>query len=91
MLARDVHSLVDAPNSLSCKMGSVAVRWSDFANGMPDTTGWRRGSQRQFANTGVAMPEGYDTAIVIENVLLSEDLSRRRSVRGAAIFWFGIS
>lgn len=75
MLASDVCSLVDVPNALSCRMDSVAVRWSDFEHGMPDTSGWQRGREWEFANTGIAMPEGFDTAIVIEHVTLSDDLS----------------
>ena len=73
ILAEDVFSMWDCPNTLSCRLDSVAVRWSDFENGMPDTSGWVRGRQWQFANTGVAMPEGFDTAIVIEHVILSEN------------------
>ncbi len=72
----DVRSLVNLPNSRSCKMDSVAVRWADFADGSPDTSTWRRGTQWEFANTGIAMPDGFDTAIVIENVRLSDDLSK---------------
>ena len=66
----------DMPNSLTCAMDSVAVRWSDFEDGMPDTSTWERGVQWQFANTGVGMPEGFDTAIVVEHVLFSDDDAR---------------
>ena len=72
-LACDELALLTLPNCLTCNMDSIAVRWSDFADGMPDISGWRRGEQWQFANTGVGMPEGFDTAIVIENVQVSED------------------
>lgn len=75
VLAVDAIARIDMPNCLACCMDSVAVRWSDFENGMPDTAGWQRGREWEFANTGVGMPEGYDTAIVIEHVVLSEDQS----------------
>ena len=73
VLARDVLAQTQAPNVLTCCMDSIAVRWEDFENGDPDTSTWIRGVNWQFANTGIAMPEGFDTAIVIEHVAVSED------------------
>ncbi|MDO5117776.1 MAG: molybdopterin-binding protein [Eggerthellaceae bacterium] len=75
VLAKDAVALLDMPNCLTCKMDSVAVHWDDFKDGMPDTTGWQRGCEWEFANTGIGMPEGFDTAIVIEHVILNEDNS----------------
>lgn len=75
VLAADAIAQIDMPNCLTCCMDSVAVRWADFEAGMPDTAGWQRGREWEFANTGIGMPIGYDTAVVIENVVLSEDLS----------------
>ncbi len=76
MLAHDATAQLDMPNCLTCRMDSVAVHWDDFADGMPDTSAWKRGDQWEFANTGIGMPEGFDTAIVIEHVQLSDDLSQ---------------
>ena len=73
ILAEDVVSQWDSPNTLTCRMDSVAVHWEDFVNGIPDTSGWTRGKEWEFANTGVAMPEGFDTAIVVEHVVFSEN------------------
>lgn len=77
VLAYDVVAQTDMPNTLTCAMDSVALHWSDFeglAEGeVPDTSAWVRGRDWQFANTGVAMPEGFDTAIVIEHVQVSAD------------------
>lgn len=76
VLAADVVCDIDAPNCLTCGMDSVAVHWSDFeacAPGVPDTSQWVRGKDWQFANTGIAMPEGFDTAVVIEHVTVSDD------------------
>lgn len=73
VLGEDVVSACMLPNVLTCRMDSIAVHWSDFVEGMPDTSGWVRGKDWQFANTGVAMPEGFDTAIVIEHVVVSDD------------------
>ena len=69
VLARDVEAQFDAPNALTCALDSIAVRYDDFEDGkIPDTSAWTRGVNWDFANTGVAMPEGFDTAIVIEHV-----------------------
>lgn len=77
VLAEDAKAVCDMPSSLTCMMDSVALHWSDFeglAEGeVPDTSTWVRGEQWQFANTGVAMPAGFDTAIVIEHVQVSDD------------------
>jgi molybdopterin biosynthesis enzyme len=87
VLARDVTAKTDIPNTLTCAMDSVALHFDDFVVGeggegadgdalelrIPDTTNWVRGADWQFANTGVAMPEGFDSAVVIEYVEVSED------------------
>ena len=62
VLAYDVVSRCDMPSALTCAMDSIALHWSDFENlaegELPDTSAWVRGVDWQFANTGVAMPEG---------------------------------
>lgn len=77
VLAEDVCAKTDLPNTLTCCLDSVALRWEDFAGlpegALPDTANWQRGVQWQFANTGVAMPAGFDTAVVIEHVNVSDD------------------
>lgn len=77
VLAQDIVAKTDVPNALTCRMDSVALHWEDFANlaegELPDTSKWVRGKDWQFANTGIAMPKGFDTAIVIENVKVSDD------------------
>ena len=69
VLAYDVCAANDMPSALTCAMDSIALHWSDFADladgEVPDTSSWVRGRDWQFANTGVDMPEGFDTAIVI--------------------------
>lgn len=77
VLAYDVCAANDMPSALTCAMDSIALHWSDFADladgEVPDTSSWVRGRDWQFANTGVAMPEGFDTAIVIEHAQVSAD------------------
>jgi molybdopterin molybdotransferase len=72
-LAEDMYAAVTLPNSLTCRMDSVAVHWDNFKDKLPDTSKWVRGNQWQFANTGVAMPKGFDTAVVVENVEIDDD------------------
>lgn len=73
VLARSLHSRVEVPNALTCCLDSVALHWDDFEDGMPDTSQWVKGRDWAFANTGIAMPAGFDTAVVIENVEVSAD------------------
>lgn len=77
VLAEDIYAKTDIPNVLTCCMDSVALHWDDFADldegEIPDTSAWVRGVDWQFANTGIAMPQGFDTAIVIEHVEVSDD------------------
>lgn len=74
VLAADVVSRIDAPNCLTCRMDSIALRWADVEAGVwNDGVEVPRGEQWQFANTGVAMPEGFDTAVMVEQVRFSDD------------------
>lgn len=58
----------DLPNALTSRCDGIGVHFSDFANGAPDTSSWKQGSEYDFANTGVAVPGDYDTVIMIEDV-----------------------
>ncbi|MGN0287106.1 MAG: molybdopterin molybdotransferase MoeA [Atopobiaceae bacterium] len=69
--ASDCVSRVDVPNALCSVMDGIAVRYDDFAQGIPDTSQWQVGVDFGWANTGCAMPEGFDTAIPIEQVRFS--------------------
>ena len=76
VVAHDVHARADAPTCLTCRMDSVAVHYDDFAAAapeLPDVSVWERGRDWEFANTGTAMPDGFDAAVVVEHVTFSED------------------
>lgn len=77
VLSQNTVATADVPNCLTCCMDSIAVKWSSFADlpegQLPNTEEWVRGVDWEFANTGIAMPEGFDTAIVIEHVMVSQD------------------
>lgn len=77
VLAKGVTSKTDIPNVLTCCMDSIAVHWDAFEGlgegQLPDVSQWEEGVDWTFANTGVAMPEGFDTAIVVEHATISDD------------------
>lgn len=88
VLAHDVAALAQAPTCLTCLMDSIAVHFDDFAGALaggslPSTEGWERGRDWEFANTGTAMPEGFDAAIVVEHVRFSADGGRVLAVDAA--------
>lgn len=66
--AADCSSRYDIPSALCSQMDGIAVHFDDFADGMPDVSAWTFGSDYAWANTGTAMPAGFDTAIAIEQV-----------------------
>lgn len=59
------YSLPDRPAS-DCD--GIAVRFDDFADGMPEPAFFREGQTYVYSNTGVVLPDGYDTVIAIEDV-----------------------
>lgn len=90
VLASDVHARTEAPNCLTCCMDSIAVHYDAFAAagsedapGIPDVSSWQRGRDWEFANTGTAMPEGFDTAVVVEHVEFSDDGERVLAIDAA--------
>ena len=66
--AADCSSRYDIPSALCSQMDGIAVHFDDFVDGMPDVSAWTFGSDYAWANTGTAMPAGFDTAIAIEQV-----------------------
>ncbi|MDD5893043.1 MAG: molybdopterin molybdotransferase MoeA [Coriobacteriaceae bacterium] len=66
--AADCSSRYDIPSALCSQMDGIAVHFDDFADGMPDVSTWTFGKDYAWANTGTAMPAGFDTAIAIEQV-----------------------
>lgn len=71
--ADEIHSANTLPGKLTSRLDGVAVFYRDFAGGIPDTTGWRPGSQYIYANTGIAIDGDYDTVIKIEMVEKDEE------------------
>ena len=66
--AAECRAKVDVPNALCAQMDGIAVRYDDFAGGIPDTSGWQLGREYCWANTGTALPAGFDCTVPIEQV-----------------------
>lgn len=66
--AEDIKASYSLPNRPASAFDGIGVRFSDFAAGMPDASLWKLGEDYVFGNTGVAIPEGFDTVIAIEDV-----------------------
>ncbi len=78
--ARTVRALHRLPSALASNMDGIAVRFADFEHGTPDIASWKRGEQWQFCNTGIAMPDGFDTAVAIERAEVSPDNATLRFI-----------
>ena len=68
MSAKGLAARNDVHDATCAQMDSIAVRFYDFAAGIPDTPCWKAGKDFGWADTGCAMPEGFDTAIPVEQV-----------------------
>ena len=71
--ARDVYSRNTMPVCRTSRMDGIAVRSSDFAGGIPDTTNWIKGREYVQADTGDDFPDEYDTVIAVENISFDEE------------------
>ncbi len=68
ILAEDVLAHNTIPNILTSQWDGIAVHYSDFEKGMPDSSKWKEGKEYIFCNTGIGIRGDYDTSIRIEDV-----------------------
>ena len=73
ILARDLFSSVTLPICRSSACDGIAVRSSDFVNGLPDTSSWQPGINYVRADTGDDFPDAYDAVIMIEKARIQPD------------------
>ncbi len=73
IVARDLVSANTLPVVRSSCCDGIAVRAADFAQGMPDTSAWRLGSEYVRADTGDDFPDEFDSVIMIEEVTMRDD------------------
>ena len=72
MTACELRACATLPVVRSSKMDGIAVRSSDFTNGVPDTGAWRRGVDFAQADTGDDFPDAFDAVVAIEHVRYDE-------------------
>jgi molybdopterin molybdotransferase/putative molybdopterin biosynthesis protein len=70
--ACDLSARYNLPNALTSRMDGISIRFDEYQASNGDTSAWLEGREYVFTNTGVAIPEGYDTSVVIENVEIED-------------------
>lgn len=65
-LAADQFARFDVPQVRAAGMDGVALRSSDFYDGMPDTSSWERGDQWDFADMGDDFDDRFDMIVPVE-------------------------
>ena len=67
----DILSVLDIPVHRSAEFDGVAVRSSDFAHGVPNTSAWLAGENYETVDMGDDFPDSFDTVIRVEMARLS--------------------
>ncbi|MCD7808543.1 MAG: molybdopterin molybdotransferase MoeA [Erysipelotrichaceae bacterium] len=81
-LSEDLYAQVTLPMYRVSMMDGIAVKSSDFANGLPDTSHWVEGIDYARADTGDDFSDDFDAIIQIENVDLNDGHVRLHDIRG---------
>ena len=71
IIAHDTMAAHSLPVYRVAAMDGIAVKYADFAQGMPDTSQWQAGHDFVFADTGDDFPDEFDSVIKIENVTIN--------------------
>jgi molybdopterin molybdotransferase/putative molybdopterin biosynthesis protein len=72
--SEDIASKNTLPVFRSAGRDGIAVRYADFANGLPDTSNWKKKSDYGMADTGDDFDDAFDTVIAIESLDFREDM-----------------
>jgi molybdopterin molybdotransferase/putative molybdopterin biosynthesis protein len=70
--AEDVFSLNTLPVFRSAQADGIAVRFVDFAKGVPDSKNWQEGVDYAMADTGDDFDDAFDTVIQVEDLVYDE-------------------
>lgn len=73
VLAEPQFARYSLPVVRAALMDSVALSSGDFAHGIPDTSGWRRGAEYDRADMGDDFDDKFDAAIPVESVTFAPD------------------
>ena len=68
----NIYSVFDAPVHRTAALDGIAVSYSMFEGGDPDTSCWTEGKEYVYADTGDDFPDDFDTVIAIEDVEIKE-------------------
>lgn len=71
-VAEDLTSRNVLPVCRSSQRDGIAVRYADFANGIPETSHWQEGIDYAAADMGDDFDDAFDTVIPIENFIVNE-------------------
>ncbi|MEM1485091.1 molybdopterin molybdotransferase MoeA [Oscillospiraceae bacterium PP1C4] len=67
--AQDLFSQNTLPVCRSAQADGIAVRFADFADGMPDSSSWQKGVDYVLADTGDDFDDAFDTVIQVEDLV----------------------
>ena len=73
VLARDVVSTNTLPVVRASSFDGIAVKSAAFADGLPDTSGWKLGVDYVRADTGDDFPDDFDAVVMIEKAAIQPD------------------
>ncbi len=68
VLLRDVHAVNTLPNRDSSSMDGIAYRFENYRRSGGDCSRWIEGWDFCFSSAGVAIPSGFDTVTLMEDV-----------------------
>lgn len=71
VLAADVRACFDFPPAQTSARDGIAVRFDDFAQGIPNARAWVRDVDYATADTGDDVPDAFDTVIQVEDLLFA--------------------
>ncbi len=66
--AENVYSKNTLPNCPVSRLDGIGVRFSDFSDGIPNTSLWQEERDFYFSNMGTPLRDGFDTVIIIEEI-----------------------
>ena len=70
--ARELTAVNTLPNCPASSMDGIAIKSANLKGGIPQTVHWLQGVDYVFSNTGVGIPDDYDTVVMIEDVEVDE-------------------
>lgn len=73
VLAEDLVSANTLPVVRASSFDGIAVKSAAFANGLPETSGWKPGADYVRADTGDDFPDAFDAVVMIEKAAVQED------------------